>query len=42
VLFVLTLLVNIIARRYVVRSTTGKRMAGDVIAPETAAAGAAA
>ena len=26
-LFVLTLLVNILARRYVVRSTTGKRMA---------------
>jgi phosphate ABC transporter permease protein PstC len=42
VLFVLTLLVNIIARRYVVRSTTGKRMAGEVVAPETAAAGAAA
>jgi phosphate ABC transporter permease protein PstC len=42
VLFVLTLLVNIIARRYVVRSTTGKRMAADVVAPETAAQGAAA
>ena len=39
VLFVLTLLVNIIARRYVVRSTTGKRMAGEVVAPETAVAG---
>lgn len=41
VLFVLTLLVNIIARRYVVRSTAGRRMAADVVAPE-AAAGAAA
>ena len=41
VLFVLTLLVNIIARRYVVRSTAGKRMAADVVAPE-APAGAAA
>ena len=37
----LTLLVNILARRYVVRSTTGKRMAGDVVAPETAAEGGA-
>jgi phosphate ABC transporter permease protein PstC len=42
VLFVLTLLVNILARRYVVRSTTGRRMAGDAVAPETATQGAAA
>jgi ABC-type phosphate transport system permease subunit len=40
VLFVLTLLVNILARRYVVRATTGKRTAADVVAPE-AATGAA-
>jgi phosphate ABC transporter permease protein PstC len=40
VLFVLTLLVNIIARRYVVRAAKGKRSVGDVIAPETATAGA--
>jgi phosphate transport system permease protein len=42
VLFVLTLLVNIIARRYVVRSTTGKRLAADVVASDTAVQGAAA
>jgi phosphate ABC transporter permease protein PstC len=42
VLFVLTLLVNILARRYVVRSTTGKRSAGDVFAPEAAVEGATA
>jgi phosphate ABC transporter permease protein PstC len=40
-LFVLTLLVNILARRYVVRAARGKRTAGDVFAPEAAAAGAA-
>jgi phosphate ABC transporter permease protein PstC len=34
VLFVLTLLVNILARRYVVRGTRGRRAAGDVLAPE--------
>jgi phosphate ABC transporter permease protein PstC len=33
VLFVLTLLVNIVARRYVVRGVHGKRGAGDVLAP---------
>ena len=41
-LFVLTLLVNILARRSSsVRSTTGKRMAADVVAPETAQGAAA-
>jgi phosphate ABC transporter permease protein PstC len=35
VLFVLTLVVNIIARRYVVRAARGKRTGGDVIAPGT-------
>src|SRR5256714_15356031 len=39
VLFVLTLLVNIVARRYVVRSTAGQRSAGDVFAPEAAVEG---
>ncbi len=34
VLFVLTLLVNIVARRFVVRGVRGKRVAGDVLAPE--------
>jgi ABC-type phosphate transport system permease subunit len=34
VLFVLTLLVNIIARRFVVRGVRGKRTAGDVMAAE--------
>jgi phosphate ABC transporter permease protein PstC len=34
VLFVLTLLVNIVARRFVVRGAHGKRVAGDVFAPE--------
>jgi ABC-type phosphate transport system permease subunit len=36
VLFVLTLLVNIVARRYIVRAARGKRTAGDLIAPEAA------
>jgi ABC-type phosphate transport system permease subunit len=34
VLFVLTLLVNIVARRFVVRGSHGRRGAGDVLAPE--------
>src|SRR5205807_7105531 len=34
VLFVLTLLVNIIARRFVVRGAGGRRVAADVLAPE--------
>src|SRR5205807_3553520 len=38
VLFVLTLFVNIVARRFVVRGAHGKRAAGDVFAPETAGA----
>jgi phosphate transport system permease protein len=42
VLFVLTLLVNIIARRYVVRSTTGKRIAADAAISDAAVGGAAA
>jgi phosphate ABC transporter permease protein PstC len=37
VLFVLTLLVNIIARRYVVRSARGKRTAGDAMAARVVA-----
>jgi phosphate ABC transporter permease protein PstC len=36
-LFVLTLLVNVVARRYVVRGVRGKRAAGDVIAPQAGA-----
>jgi phosphate ABC transporter permease protein PstC len=36
VLFVLTLLVNIVARRFVVRGSQGRRGAGDVLAPEAA------
>jgi phosphate ABC transporter permease protein PstC len=40
VLFVLTLLVNIVARRFVVRGTRGKRSAGGVFAAEPEAAGA--
>jgi len=42
VLFVLTLLVNILARRYVVRSTTGKRLSAEVAASDVAVQGAAA
>jgi phosphate ABC transporter permease protein PstC len=38
VLFVLTLVVNIVARRYVVRGVRGKRPGGDVLAPEAEAA----
>jgi phosphate ABC transporter permease protein PstC len=38
VLFVLTLLVNIVARRFVVRGSHGKRGAGDVFAPAVEAA----
>jgi phosphate transport system permease protein len=34
VLFVLTLIVNVFARRFVVRGARGKRVAGDVFAPE--------
>ncbi len=37
-LFVLTLLVNIVARRFVVRGARGKRVAGGAIAPEAAGA----
>jgi phosphate ABC transporter permease protein PstC len=40
VLFVLTLLVNVVARRFVVRGSRGKRSAGDVLAPDTAAGAA--
>jgi phosphate ABC transporter permease protein PstC len=40
VLFVLTLLVNIVARRFVVRGVKGRRTAGDVLAPEPSAGGA--
>jgi ABC-type phosphate transport system permease subunit len=36
VLFVLTLLVNIVARRFVVRGARGKRISGGAIAPEAA------
>jgi phosphate ABC transporter permease protein PstC len=43
VLFVLTLLVNIVARRFVVKGARGKRAAADVFTPEAGAgAGAAA
>jgi phosphate ABC transporter permease protein PstC len=42
VLFVLTLIVNIIARRFVVRSTHGRRVGGDVLAPDVATDGASA
>jgi len=38
VLFVLTLLVNVVARNYVVRGTRGKRTAGDIMTPQTEAA----
>jgi len=41
VLFVLTLVVNIVARRFVVRGARGKRTGGGVIAPEAAGAAAA-
>jgi ABC-type phosphate transport system permease subunit len=41
VLFVLTLLVNIVARRLVVRGSHGKRAAADVFAPEVEAGAAA-
>jgi phosphate ABC transporter permease protein PstC len=40
VLFVLTLLVNIVARRFVVRGSHGRRAAGDVLAPEVEVPGA--
>jgi hypothetical protein len=41
VLFVLTLVVNIIARRFVMRGSHGKRGAPDVFAPEVEAGAAA-
>ncbi|MDQ6746229.1 MAG: phosphate ABC transporter permease subunit PstC [Actinomycetota bacterium] len=41
VLFVLTLVVNIVARRFVVRGTQGKRTAGAALGHQAAAAGSA-